>query len=484
MSGESRHPESQTLPIVEETVTVDRRRVVTGRVRVQTVTDRVEETLETSVATSEVDVVRVPVGREVSEVPEVRTEDGTVIVPVVEEVPVITTRLILKEEIHIKRRHGEKSLRVPVQLLKQRAVVSRTSREGREPEIQRKEEMADNSAYRTLTAFFDSRNDAEEAVKRLNARGLSDVTVTGGDEFAERRDVDNDKGFWESISDFFFPDEDRATYSEGLRRGGYLVTVRSVPPESHEEVLDILDQEGSVDLDERAESWRAEGWTGDTATTSGVAAGSAGMAAGMPAYVGSTDTGAAPGATGSDLDHDTRRAYGTDDTTNEALAARERAVGDDVAATAPSAAVGVGGEEEVIPVVRESLRVGKRDVNLGRVRVRSYVVEEPVSEDVNLHEQRVEIERRPVDRAVSGEDAFAERTIEAEEHTEEAVVSKDAKVVEEIALRREETDRTETVSDTVRHTEVEVDDDRGTVTDRDATDRDLAGRDPLTDPKV
>ena len=112
-------------------------------------------------------------------------------------------------------------------------------------------------------------------------------------------------------------------------------------------------------------------------------------------------------------------------------------------------------------MVEERLRVGKRDVNLGRVRVRSYVVEEPVSEDVRLREDRVEVERRPVDRALEGDEAaFVDRTIEAEERAEEAVVSKDARVTEEISLRRESQERTETVSDTVRRTEVEVEDDR------------------------
>jgi len=116
---------------------------------------------------------------------------------------------------------------------------------------------------------------------------------------------------------------------------------------------------------------------------------------------------------------------------------------------------------ETIPVVEERLRVGKRDVSHGRVRVRSYVVEEPVSEEVELRQDRVEIERRPVDRPLAGDErAFIDRTIEAEEHAEEAVVSKEAKVKEEIALRRKSDDRTETVSDTVRHTEVEVEDER------------------------
>jgi stress response protein YsnF len=95
------------------------------------------------------------------------------------------------------------------------------------------------------------------------------------------------------------------------------------------------------------------------------------------------------------------------------------------------------------------------------VRVRSYVVETPVEEQVTLREERVAVERRPADRALGdAEQAFQERTIEAEERAEEAVVSKEARVTEEVVVRKEAEQRTETISDTVRSTEVEVDDER------------------------
>jgi len=117
--------------------------------------------------------------------------------------------------------------------------------------------------------------------------------------------------------------------------------------------------------------------------------------------------------------------------------------------------------EQVIPVTEEELRVGKRDVSHGRVRVRSYVVETPVEESVTLHEEQVDVERRPVDRAVTaGDVAFDEKTIEVEERSEEAVVSKDARVKEEVVVRKTADDRTKTISDTVRSTKVEVDDTR------------------------
>ena len=84
---------------------------------------------------------------------------------------------------------------------------------------------------------------------------------------------------------------------------------------------------------------------------------------------------------------------------------------------------------------------------------------EPVTETVRLEEERVEVDRRPVDRP-AGEDVFRDRTIEAEEFREEAVVQKEARVVEEVGLRRSHDSHEETISDTVRRTEVEVEDDR------------------------
>lgn len=99
------------------------------------------------------------------------------------------------------------------------------------------------------------------------------------------------------------------------------------------------------------------------------------------------------------------------------------------------------------------------------MRIRSYVVETPVHEEVSLRSERVVVDRRPVDRLATSADLdFADKTIEAEERVEEAVVSKEARVVEEIGLRRDSEEHVETVSDTVRKTEVEVVDERAGAT--------------------
>jgi uncharacterized protein (TIGR02271 family) len=112
--------------------------------------------------------------------------------------------------------------------------------------------------------------------------------------------------------------------------------------------------------------------------------------------------------------------------------------------------------------MEEQLTVGKREMGHGRVRVRSYVVEQPISQQVNLKDEHVHVERHPVDRPLRpGEGSFQQRTIEAEERREEPVVSKQARVKEEVVVKKDAEQRTEKVSDKVRHTEVKVEDERG-----------------------
>jgi uncharacterized protein (TIGR02271 family) len=127
---------------------------------------------------------------------------------------------------------------------------------------------------------------------------------------------------------------------------------------------------------------------------------------------------------------------------------------------------GVGGtqgtsEQGSIPIVEERLRVSKRQGQQGHVRVRSYVVETPVQEEVTLRQEHVQVERRPVDRPLTAEDAaFQERTIEATETREEPVISKEARVTGEVSVKKTAEEQKQTVRDTVRRTEVEVDDER------------------------
>jgi uncharacterized protein (TIGR02271 family) len=224
-------------------------------------------------------------------------------------------------------------------------------------------------------------------------------------------------GLTGALVDAGVDENDAHAYAEGIRRGGALVTVRASDAEV-ERIVDILDDEGTVDFDERETTWRSEGWTG----TSAKAAGST--------------------------------ATGTTGLTDRSSATSDRA-------------------NEVIPVAEEELHVGKREVNRGRVRLHSRVIERPVQEQVTLREERVDVERRPVSGTTQagalGGDPFQERTIEVEERAEEAVVSKEARVVEEVVVRKQADQRTETISDTVRKTEVDVEDERGNTVSRTGT---------------
>ncbi len=305
----------------------------------------------------------------------------------------------------------------------------------------------------SVSAMFDSHDDAQRAVDRLVQAGIPMAQIrmvsggTTGGSTTMTSQGDQDKGFWDSLSDFFFPDEDRYAYAEGLSRGGYLVTVTGLGSTQYETALDILDDEGSVDLDQRTESWRSEGWGGYESSSYATSRASGGTMDG-----GSMDGGAMGATTGGASMTAAQNEYG-----------------------AQAGQMGIRSDEDVIPVVEESIRIGKRDTSHGRVRVRAYTVEEPVNKSVELRDERVEIERRPVDRPLTGaEAAFQDRTLEAEEYREEAVVQKEARVVEEIGLRKISDTHTETISDTVRRTEVEIEDERDAAGNlrRDTTGRD------------
>jgi uncharacterized protein (TIGR02271 family) len=112
-------------------------------------------------------------------------------------------------------------------------------------------------------------------------------------------------------------------------------------------------------------------------------------------------------------------------------------------------------EAASVPVIEENLQVGKREVEKGGIRLRSRIVEEEVKNDVNLRGEKVRVERRPVDRPATEGD-IREENIEMTERTEVPVVSKTARVVEEVSLNKEVEQRNETVSDTVKKTEVDI----------------------------
>jgi len=123
--------ETKVIPVVEEELVAQRREVKTGSVRVQKEVDQSVKRVESTVMHDDVQVRHVPVNRVISETPKIRQEGDTIIVPVVEEELVITKRLVLKEEVHLVRRHSKQRVAQDVTLERERAVVERLDADGR-----------------------------------------------------------------------------------------------------------------------------------------------------------------------------------------------------------------------------------------------------------------------------------------------------------------------------------------------------------------
>ncbi len=333
----------------------------------------------------------------------------------------------------------------------------------------------------TITALYDTRDYADKAAAMLKQSGVpaDDVSVSpenAGDD-AGMASSPNKTGFWASLERLFGDTDDHQAYAEGVRRGGILLTAH-VLDERLDRAVEILEQHGSIDLDERENDWRQDGWTG-TPVAAPSLSGSAAAFGGATSLAMATrtrpmqSTGGIPAApftapARSDASSPVIPASvsrNEDIQTAPILATAPMTAAERVPIAAPLTTPGgavARGAEDVVQVVEERLNVGKRSVSRGKVRLHSYVVETPVTEQVSLHHETVTFDRHAVDRPVAtlGADAFSERTIELEEMDEEAVVAKSARLVEEIGIRKDVSDRMETIHDSVRSTKVDIQDGR------------------------
>lgn len=229
-------------------------------------------------------------------------------------------------------------------------------------------------------------------------------------------------------------DEDAHTYAEGLKRGGTLVTVNSENARA-DAAVSVMRRMGAVEIDKRAAEWRADGWRG----------------------LAETET-LRPHVTPEADEEATRRIDNRSEVTaeHEPVGARSFAAAPRGATAADEFAVPP--PEVAIPVVAEELEVGKREVERGGVRVQKRVSEIPVQEDIRLREERVNVDRRPADYTFHGteSEAFQESIVEIKEAYEELILNKKARVVEEVVIHKEVDEHTETVRETLRKTEVEV----------------------------
>ena len=255
----------------------------------------------------------------------------------------------------------------------------------------------------TIAAVYKTPAQAESAVQDLLIAGVPEASIDrhmqggsyrGGSSSLETRPAES-KGFWASLFGAETHD-DTSVYDENLTSGGSVVTVRAISETDYDHVAALLERHDPVDVDDHM-------------------------------------------ARNSSVETTTTATYGT-------------------APVAPQpVAAGVVSDGATLSLSEESLVVGKRMVNRGSTRIRRYVVEKPVEENVTLHDEKVTIERRPVTAGSAVSDAaFTDKVIEMTETGEEAVVGKTARVVEEVALRKEAVDHVETVRNTVRKEEVEI----------------------------
>lgn len=263
---------------------------------------------------------------------------------------------------------------------------------------------------KTAVGLYETPQQAQQVVRELVQDGFSrsDIRLMLGDSSSRQlrewyedepsladgsRSQWADGGATSMLQSLGVPRNDAQNYEEALHRGHALVSVATTD-QRIDNAVDVMSRHDIIDLHDRMRSW------------------------------GGSDGGARTAQTGAQ--------------------AQQRHI--------------ETGEEASLPVIEEEIRVGKREVDRGGVRVRAHVTETPVEETVNLRDEHVHVERRPADRPISDadRDLLRDQTFEVREHDEEAVVSKDARVVEEVVVRKDADVRQEKIQDSVRRTDVEV----------------------------
>lgn len=299
----------------------------------------------------------------------------------------------------------------------------------------------------TVVGVFDRYAQAQHAAQQLRESGFGDSVFVTEEYSASSSTSDSsassgltgggqrDEGVMEKVKNFFsdlFGADDESEvspYADAVGRGGAVVRVEVEEDVMADQARVALEAAGAINIDEEA--------SGSSGTSS------YGRDADM-------STGAALGTGASLASGGTTLTAGAPMPMNESIGSRT--------GTTASTERAASSSDEVIPVVREQLQVGKRTVSTGGVRVYSRTIETPVQESIDLRTERAQVERVAVDRAVTpGDlDALTDRTIEVRETAEQAVVAKEARVVEEVRVGKTVEQHTEQINETVRNTEVEV----------------------------
>jgi uncharacterized protein (TIGR02271 family) len=263
----------------------------------------------------------------------------------------------------------------------------------------------------TVVGLFDNRSQAQAAAQELAQQGFIRENI----DVSNRRidDVNNistqvtitESGISDRIGNFFnslFGDDKQTAgnYASAAGAADAILSIQVDTAERARAAAEILDRHGAIDVDARASRYNHLGGQQNYASPSGL-----------------------------------------------------------TGASAPNAAIAGGIQgETTIPIIEEQLQVGKQVTERGVARVRSRIIERPVEEHIRLREEHVVIDRRPVDREVTSADlaSFQEGEIVLTEHAEIPVVGKQTRVVEEVVIGKQVEEHDQIVRDTVRRTDVEV----------------------------
>jgi uncharacterized protein (TIGR02271 family) len=256
-------------------------------------------------------------------------------------------------------------------------------------------------AYEKIVTVYNTLDKAKEALRVLQVSGFHPDEISVMDRKAFGDVPIGEPGFWRRLFGGNVWDHEAEVYARTLDGGGAVLSLR-VPHEEVARAMSILDVQGPVDVHEKASTYDIE----------------------IPKAAKALVT--------------------------PPLVAK-------AAAATATATARLGDREEVVRLAEEQLNVGKRLFETGTTRIRRYVVEKPVEAQITLHEEHTEVARRAIsDPSYVKDIDWEDRTIEVTETTEQAVVSKTARVAEEVVIRRKGSDRVETVHDTVRHQELDI----------------------------
>ncbi|MBA3944573.1 MAG: YsnF/AvaK domain-containing protein [Herpetosiphonaceae bacterium] len=272
---------------------------------------------------------------------------------------------------------------------------------------------------KTVVGLFEQPSDAQAAFQELQSGGFSSDNVHLIDKATGRMSS--------ALTQAGVPQDDAALYDDGVRSGGALIIAQALPDDEAMRAVEILDRHKVVDISRRSRTGQQSGASSTTTTQRSNAA--------------TTTSGSNRSGSGYTQQYQ--------------------------------------GNEMIVPIIEEQIQVGKQQVEGGGVRVQTHVTEKPVNQQVTLHEEEVHVERRPVNQPVDAAklDQMKEGAFEVREMDERAVVSKEARVVEEVVINKEAHERTENIQDTVRRTDVNVEELPGqtrtsqTTTEQDTTQR-------------